>query len=175
SLKPELVRMERAVADVLARRSSFVWVDLMAGDGPLALIMCPRTAPHPGGVGPAPWRTGARGMITLDAACIGWMFACVPVCRSRPPMTTSPQVSFGALLKRHRGAAGLSQEELAARAGVGVRTISDLERDVARWPYPSTVTLLAEALRLDAAQREALEEAARRPTEAVGQPKSAPP
>jgi creatinine amidohydrolase len=37
-LKPELVRMERAVADVLARRSRFVWVDLMAGDGPVALI-----------------------------------------------------------------------------------------------------------------------------------------
>jgi creatinine amidohydrolase len=37
-LNPDLVRMERAVADVLARRSSFVWVDLMAGDSPVALI-----------------------------------------------------------------------------------------------------------------------------------------
>ncbi len=76
------------------------------------------------------------------------------------------QVSFGALLKRHRGAAGISQEELAARAGVGVRTISDLEREVTRWPYPSTVTLLAEALQVDEAQRAALESAARRPSEA---------
>ena len=80
------------------------------------------------------------------------------------------QIPFGALLKRHRGAAGISQEELAARAGVGVRTISDLERGVARWPYPSTVTLLAEALQVDEAQRAALEAAARRPAEVNDRP-----
>src|SRR5690242_12248298 len=89
-------------------------------------------------------------------------------------MATPSQISFGSLLKRHRGAAGLSQEELAGRAGVGVRTISDLERDVARWPYQSTVTLLAEALQLDAAQREELDAAARRPTDAHDQPVQAP-
>ncbi len=41
------------------------------------------------------------------------------------PATPHP---FGRLLKRFRRAAGLSQEALAARAGVSGRTISDLER-----------------------------------------------
>src|SRR5579864_7022857 len=81
--------------------------------------------------------------------------------------------SFGALLKRHRGAAGLSQEELAERAGLGVRTISDLEREVARWPYPATVALLVGALALDAAARAGLEAVARRPT-AASQPDDRP-
>src|SRR5947209_2906721 len=45
--------------------------------------------------------------------------------------------SFGALLQRHRLAAGLSQEELAERAGLSRRGISDLERRERRrrtWP-----------------------------------------
>jgi creatinine amidohydrolase len=37
-LNPDLVAMERAVPDMLAQRSTYVWVDLMAGDGPVALI-----------------------------------------------------------------------------------------------------------------------------------------
>lgn len=37
-LKPELVKMDRATTDMLAQRSRFVWVDIMAGDGPVALI-----------------------------------------------------------------------------------------------------------------------------------------
>ena len=37
-LDPEAVRMNRAVADMLAARSRQIWVDLMAGDGPVALI-----------------------------------------------------------------------------------------------------------------------------------------
>jgi DNA-binding XRE family transcriptional regulator len=36
--------------------------------------------------------------------------------------------SFGELLRDHRRAAELTQEELAERAGVSVRTVSDLER-----------------------------------------------
>jgi transcriptional regulator with XRE-family HTH domain len=35
---------------------------------------------------------------------------------------------FGALLKRYRQAAGLTQEALAGQAGLSIRTISDLER-----------------------------------------------
>jgi creatinine amidohydrolase len=37
-LKPERVEMAKAVPDMLERRTEFTWVDLMAGDGPVALI-----------------------------------------------------------------------------------------------------------------------------------------
>jgi hypothetical protein len=39
-----------------------------------------------------------------------------------------PVVAFARLLRQLRMSAGLSQEELAAAAGVGVRTVSDPER-----------------------------------------------
>src|SRR4051794_17636286 len=77
-------------------------------------------------------------------------------------MTASSALSFGELLRRHRRAAGLSQEELAARAGVGVRTISDLERGVAGRPYRGTRAQLVEALGLDDAAHAALAAAGRR-------------
>jgi transcriptional regulator with XRE-family HTH domain len=50
--------------------------------------------------------------------------------------------SFGALLRGHRVAAGLTQEALAARAGLSSRGIADLERGVRRAPYRHTVTQL---------------------------------
>jgi predicted ATPase/DNA-binding XRE family transcriptional regulator len=62
-------------------------------------------------------------------------------------------VALGELLKRYRIAAGLTQEELAERAGVSARSISDLERGLQRTPYPSTVRRLAEALQLGAEER----------------------
>jgi tetratricopeptide (TPR) repeat protein/transcriptional regulator with XRE-family HTH domain len=52
----------------------------------------------------------------------------------------------GARLRRQREACGLSQEELAARSGLSVRAISDLERGRTRRPYPRTVRMLADAL-----------------------------
>jgi transcriptional regulator with XRE-family HTH domain len=64
--------------------------------------------------------------------------------------------AFGTLLRQHRTAAGLSQEELAERAGLSRRGISDLERGVHGSPHPATVRRLAEALDLDQAQRAAL-------------------
>jgi predicted ATPase/transcriptional regulator with XRE-family HTH domain len=72
------------------------------------------------------------------------------------------QTSFGALLRRHRLAAGLTQEALAERAGMSVQAVSALERGVRRTPYPSTLDLLTEALRLAPAEREELAEVARR-------------
>jgi tetratricopeptide (TPR) repeat protein len=51
-------------------------------------------------------------------------------------------------LLQSRAAAGLTQEGLAARSGVSVRTISDLERGVAARPYPRSIRLLAQALGL---------------------------
>jgi transcriptional regulator with XRE-family HTH domain len=63
--------------------------------------------------------------------------------------------SFGALLREHRLRAGLTQEALAERAGVGARSIQDLERDRAL-PRAETVRLLADALGLDGESRAAL-------------------
>ena len=37
-LAPDEVYMDKAVADVLKKRSKDIWVDLMAGDGPVAFI-----------------------------------------------------------------------------------------------------------------------------------------
>lgn len=70
--------------------------------------------------------------------------------------------SFGRLLRRYRREAGLTQEELAERAGVSVRTISDLERGISQAPYRATIDQLAEALRLEEPGREALHAAGAR-------------
>src|SRR3712207_6064134 len=71
-------------------------------------------------------------------------------------------MTFGDLLRRHRLAAGLTQEALAERAGLSARAVSDLERGLRRAPYRDTVRSLADALRLSAAERTALEGAASR-------------
>jgi len=70
------------------------------------------------------------------------------------------KVSFGALLKRYRLAAGRSQEALAARASLSTRAISDLERGINRAPRYDTLELLVKALSLSAQQREVLRAAA---------------
>ena len=57
-------------------------------------------------------------------------------------------VEFGALLKQLRADEGLSQEELAAQAGMSVRGLSDLERGVRRLPHKQTAMALADALHL---------------------------
>src|SRR5713101_6522311 len=64
--------------------------------------------------------------------------------------------SFAALLHQYRTNAGLSQEELAERAGLSRRGISGLERGERRWPHQATVRRLAEALNLDVVERAAL-------------------
>jgi transcriptional regulator with XRE-family HTH domain len=72
-------------------------------------------------------------------------------------MTESVEQSFGWYLRRFRLDSGLSQEELADRANVSIRAISDLERGVHRAPYPVTLESLAEALRLSSDDRQTLE------------------
>jgi predicted ATPase/transcriptional regulator with XRE-family HTH domain len=76
-------------------------------------------------------------------------------------MTGGDPRSFGALLKRQRLAAGLTQEALAERAGLSPKAVSDLERDPARSPRLGTVTLLADALAVDPDARAELLAAAR--------------
>jgi predicted ATPase/DNA-binding XRE family transcriptional regulator len=81
---------------------------------------------------------------------------------SRPAVVASTG-GFAALLRAHRQAGGMTQEEFAAKAGVGVRTLRDLERGRAR-PQRATVELLAAALGLRGASREEFVESARRGT-----------
>jgi predicted ATPase/transcriptional regulator with XRE-family HTH domain len=69
--------------------------------------------------------------------------------------------SFGDLLRRFRSAASLSQEDLAERAGLSRKGISDLERGSRRTPRLETVRLLADALSLSSTERATLLAAAR--------------
>jgi predicted ATPase/DNA-binding XRE family transcriptional regulator len=71
--------------------------------------------------------------------------------------------AFGALLRRHRLAAGLSQEVLAERARMSVSAVSALERGNRRSPYRETVILLAKALDLAPIAAAELHAAAARP------------
>ncbi len=84
----------------------------------------------------------------------------------RPPMTQT----FGALLKRHRLASGLTQAELAERAGLSTEAVSALERGVNRTPRKDTVALLADALDLEGQDRALLERASRQQKAAVARP-----
>jgi len=62
--------------------------------------------------------------------------------------------------------AGLTQEELAERAGLSVRGISDLERGSRHVPRRGTLLMLLEALQLEEEERRRLEDAGRR----IGRP-----
>ncbi|MDQ3694862.1 MAG: tetratricopeptide repeat protein [Chloroflexota bacterium] len=62
--------------------------------------------------------------------------------------------AFGLLIKRIRLARGWTQEELAERARVSTRLISDLERGSIHRPRRDTVQLLADGLGLAGADRE---------------------
>src|SRR3954454_10020536 len=68
---------------------------------------------------------------------------------------------FGPLLRRYRLAAGLTQEQLAERAGLSAHGISNLERGVRRLPFRHTVRQLADALQLSDPDRAEFEEAGR--------------
>jgi transcriptional regulator with XRE-family HTH domain len=58
----------------------------------------------------------------------------------------------GALIVAHREARGLTQEDLANRAGLSVRAVSDIERGRTRSPHSRTIRLLATALELSQAE-----------------------
>jgi tetratricopeptide (TPR) repeat protein/transcriptional regulator with XRE-family HTH domain len=64
---------------------------------------------------------------------------------------------FGAALRRLRERAGLTQEQLAERAGLSVKAVSALERGERRHPYPHTVGALVAALELKPEERAVLE------------------
>jgi tetratricopeptide (TPR) repeat protein/transcriptional regulator with XRE-family HTH domain len=72
-----------------------------------------------------------------------------------------PALSFAGLLRQLRTAAKLTQEELAEAAGVGTRSVSDLERGIHATAHKDTAGLLADALSLPGPVRELFIAAAR--------------
>lgn len=83
-------------------------------------------------------------------------------------------MSLGDLIRRYRLAAGLSQEDLAERAGLSVRGISDLERGRRLAPHMETLRLLSDGLGLDDVDRAALIAAARPELQERQQPAETP-
>jgi predicted ATPase/transcriptional regulator with XRE-family HTH domain len=73
----------------------------------------------------------------------------------------APGTTLAELLKRLRLAARLTQEELAQAAGISTRSVSDLERGIARTARKETARLLGDALGLSGSARELFEAVAR--------------
>src|SRR5215469_12353266 len=63
-------------------------------------------------------------------------------------VTEQAELSFAGLLRRLRAEAKLTQEELAAAAGVSPRAVSNLERGFSQTAHKDTAVLLAGALGL---------------------------
>ncbi|QGN58038.1 tetratricopeptide repeat protein [Nostocoides sp. HKS02] len=77
--------------------------------------------------------------------------------------------AFADLVRRYRVRARFTQAQLAERAGISERAVSDIERALRRRVYPVTARALADALDLDPQDRVAFEAAAAgRVTEPVG-------
>ncbi|MER7865286.1 NB-ARC domain-containing protein [Amycolatopsis japonica] len=86
-----------------------------------------------------------------------------------------PAQTFKSLLKGYRVRAGLTQEELAAGAGISVRAISDMERGIAKSPQRRTIESLAVPLSLTDAELTDLQKVAKRSrTQPMAAPPSAP-
>ncbi len=102
-------------------------------------------------------------------------------CRSIPHIVShqdtaedrAATIAFSDLLRQFRVAAGLTQEELATRATISVRAVSDLERAERRRPQRETLRLLADALALTDEERATLLSAAR--TQRSAPPRLLPP
>jgi predicted ATPase/DNA-binding XRE family transcriptional regulator len=71
--------------------------------------------------------------------------------------------ALGSLLRRYRRGARLTQEELAERAGISARTVSDVERGLRYGIYPDTAARIAAAVGMSPEDQAAFEAAARRP------------
>jgi predicted ATPase/DNA-binding XRE family transcriptional regulator len=74
------------------------------------------------------------------------------------------EIEFGDLLRRHRAAAGVTQEDLAGHTGLTPQAIGLLERGKRRHPHAYTVQKLAEALELEGRDLSEFEAAAKRST-----------
>lgn len=74
-------------------------------------------------------------------------------------MAPTPRSTLGSLLRQFRLEAALTQEELAERAEISVRAVSDLEPGVNPAPRPFTIRRLADALGLTSEERAAFQRA----------------
>jgi predicted ATPase/transcriptional regulator with XRE-family HTH domain len=83
-------------------------------------------------------------------------------------------LTLAGIVRRLRRRAGLTQEELAERAGLTVNTIGALERGQRRRLYPHTARALADALGLDDVERAGLTELASGRVAAAAGPPAAP-
>src|SRR5215471_11710284 len=81
-----------------------------------------------------------------------------------------PALTFAGLLRHLRHEARLTQEELAAAAGLSPRSVSDLERGVHPTAHKDTAGLLADALNVPGPARDMFVAAATRalPRDAAG-------
>jgi predicted ATPase/DNA-binding XRE family transcriptional regulator len=78
--------------------------------------------------------------------------------------------AIGPTLKRLRRASGMTQEELADRAGISARTVSDVERGLRTLVHQDTARRLISALGLSEEQRRRFEVLARGDARAQAQP-----
>ena len=83
------------------------------------------------------------------------------LCGGTAMVTEQPALSFAGLLRQLRAGAKLTQEELAAAAGVSPRSVSNLERGINRTAHKDTAVLLAGALGLTEPTQELFVAAAR--------------
>src|SRR5690348_8493704 len=90
-----------------------------------------------------PRRTVGPGLVPPGAGSRGGQVVWGP-----GMVTEQPALSFAGLLRQLRAEARLTQEELAAAAGVSVRSVSNLERSINRTAHKDTAVLLAGALGL---------------------------
>jgi DNA-binding SARP family transcriptional activator/tetratricopeptide (TPR) repeat protein/transcriptional regulator with XRE-family HTH domain len=78
-------------------------------------------------------------------------------------METGRAFQFGCLVRAYRSQAGLTQRELAAKAGLSVAALRDFEQSRRRRPRPNSLAALVSALDLDPDQTANLERAAALP------------
>jgi len=155
------------VADARAGHSGAVVLRAAPGTGKTALLACARVGCWPGGRHGGRCRgerfTGRQGMLHggMTTRLTDSPAAEMSDMEQLASTWRSPDGSFGALLRAGRRRALLSQEQLAARAGLSERTVRDLETGRVRRPRDDTMRLLAEALQLSGPQRESWIAAAR--------------
>ena len=82
--------------------------------------------------------------------------------------------TLGVALKKLRAAAGMTQEELADRAGISARTVSDVERGLRMSVHGDTARRLAAALALDEQERVRFDAVARGAVESTQPPVDLP-